>query len=195
VSLSNSPPSPRPERKRKKGGPPTSHAAVGEDEGMRTPGSSIPAKDRGVGGRDVTADKVLSAVSLMMKCMAGVLALGDSAMSAAASSPSVLSPNVPGSTDGGLEGCGAKSKGGARVGPPQVSRRSPAVPSPKQGAAAEEMPRGRGGVRPRGSPGNVTGSRCGRQWVYSSNPRPPCAEWARDLSQTAAAGRSTDGGP
>jgi len=81
VSPSSSPPPPRPEPKRKKGGPPPLKAAAcrekppspvqaatsgaGKVTGMRTLGSSIPAKDPWVGGRDVTADKFLSAVSLL----------------------------------------------------------------------------------------------------------------------------------
>jgi len=226
VSLSDSPPPPRPEPKRKKGGPPPSNAAAGEDEGMRTPGSSVPAKDRGVGSRDV---KVLSAVSLMMRCMAEVLALGDPAMSAAASPPSVLSPNVPGLTDGGLEGRGAKSKDGARVCPPRVSRRSPrqggglsalgmdrsdrpGIPPPYRGEAQSGMVglrfRGappsplplvsgmvrRGGSILRGQGGSPPGfpGKRSRPPVWAavdSQPTPPCAEWARDLSRTAAAGR------
>jgi len=40
---------------------------------MRKPGSSIPAKDRTVGGRDVTADKI---ISLLAECAAGVLLPG-----------------------------------------------------------------------------------------------------------------------
>jgi len=49
VSLSSSPPPPRPEPKRKKVGPPPSNAAARKEIGMRTPGSSILAKDRMVG--------------------------------------------------------------------------------------------------------------------------------------------------
>jgi len=52
-SLSSSPPPSRPEPKRKKGGPPSFVAAAKKTEGMRTQGSSIPAKDPRVSGRDV----------------------------------------------------------------------------------------------------------------------------------------------
>jgi len=137
VGLSNSPPPHRPEPKRKKGGlPPPSDAAArtrppspawaatrgAKIEGMRIPGSSIPAKDLRVGGRDVTADKFISAVSLLIECAAGVFALGDPARGVAASPPSVRYPNVPGSTDGGLAGRDCKSDRGGRR---NVPRRSP----------------------------------------------------------------------
>jgi len=111
VSPSSSPPPPRPEPKRKKGGPPPLKAAAckakppspvqaatsgaNNYQGMRTLGSSIPAKDPRVGGRDVTVDKFISAVSLLVECAAGVLTLGYPARAAAAASPpSVPSPDV-----------------------------------------------------------------------------------------------------
>jgi len=90
-------------------------------QGMRTPGSSIPAKDLWVGGRDVTADKFISAVSLLVECAAGVLSLGDPARGVAASPSSVPSPNVSGSTDGGLADRDTRSKWDGRR---NVSRRS-----------------------------------------------------------------------
>jgi len=71
-SLSSSPPPPRPEPKRKKGGPPPFAAAANMVKGMRIQGSSIPAKDLRVGGRDVTAE-IISAVSLLAKCGRGVV--------------------------------------------------------------------------------------------------------------------------
>jgi len=121
-SLSSSPPPSRPEPKRKKGGPPP-FAAANSIRGMRTPGSSIPAKDPRVGGRDVTVD-IISAVSLLAQCAAGVLALGHPAAPVVAPPPSA-SPNVPGSTGGGLVGRDDKGEGG--VDSPRVSRRSPLV--------------------------------------------------------------------
>jgi len=125
-SLSGSPPPPRPEPKRKKGGPPPFDAAAKVVKGMRTQGSSIPAKDPWVGGRDVMAD-ILSAVSLLAKCAAGVMSLEYPAAPVAASPPSVIkSPNVPGSTDGGLAGRDDRDEGGAwKVYSPRASRRSP----------------------------------------------------------------------
>jgi len=137
-SLSGSPPPPRPEPKRKKGGPPPFAAAANSLRGMRTPGSSIPAKDPRVGGRDVTAD-IISAVSLLAQCAAGVLALGYPAAPVAAPPPSVTSPNVPGSTDGGLAGCDDKGEGGAGVDSPRVSRRSPTVGGRPVGSRVEPL--------------------------------------------------------
>jgi len=162
-SRSSSPPPPRPEPKRKKGGPPPLVAAANRIKGMRTPGSSIPAKDLRVGGRDVTAD-IISAVSLLAQCAAGVLALGYPAAPVAASPPSVTSPNVPGSTDGGLAGRDDVSKGGVReCNSPRASGRSPPVggrpvglrvepPRPLRSSEREETPVGVLGVWCRGTP-------------------------------------------
>jgi len=93
---------------------------------MRKPGSSIPAKDRTVGGRDVTADKI---ISLLAECAAGVLLPGVPGLpgrarrSLAPVSPVPKRIWVDGR--GGLEGCGDRDKGGARAGSPRASRRSP----------------------------------------------------------------------
>jgi len=143
MSLSSSPPPPRPEPKRKKGGPPVSDAAARKEEppvsvrpaplraaisgatmeeGMRKLGSSIPVKDPRVGDRDVTADKFLTAVSLLAECAAGMLLLGYPARGAAASPPSVSSPDVLGSTDGGLAGRDTRCD---RDGRRDFTRRSP----------------------------------------------------------------------
>jgi len=143
VSPSSSPPPPRPEPKRKKGGPPPLDAAARKMEppvlvrpalvraarpgairveGMRKLGSSIPVKDLKVGDRDVTADKFLTAISLLAECAAGVLLLCHSARGAAASPPSVSSPDVLGSTDGGLAGRDTRSETDGRR---KFTRRSP----------------------------------------------------------------------
>jgi len=90
-----------------------------------------------VGGRDVTAD-IISAVSLLAECAAGVLSLGYPAARAAASPPSVRSPNVSGSTDGGLVGSGDRGKGGTRAGDsPPGPRRSPPVGGRPVGSRVE----------------------------------------------------------
>jgi len=90
-----------------------------------------------VGGRDVTVD-IISAVYLLTECAAGVLSLEYPAARAAASPPSVRSPNVPGSTDGGLEGCGDMGTGGLRAGNfPLGSRRSPPVGGRPVGSRVE----------------------------------------------------------
>jgi len=146
-SLSSSPPPPRPEPKRKKGGPPPFVAAANGNKGMRKPGSSIATKDPWVGGRDVTAD-IISAVSLLAQCAAGVLALGYPAAPVEASPPSVTSPNVSGSTDGGLAGRDDKGEGGAWAeNSPRASRRSPLVEG--RLSARGSSRRDRPGVPPR----------------------------------------------
>jgi len=137
-SLTSSPPPLRPEPKRKKGGPPPFAAAAKKVEGMRTQGSSIPAKDPRIGGRDVMAD-IFSAISLIAKCAAGVMSLEYPAAHVAASPPPVAtSPNVPGSTDGELEGRDDKDEGGSwQVYSPRASRRSPPVGGRPVGSRVE----------------------------------------------------------
>jgi len=134
VSPSSSPLPPRPEPKRKKGGLPPSNAATSKAGppsgaskkcGMWTPVSSIPVKDPWVGGRDVTVDKFLSAVSLLAECGSGVVVLGYPTRGVAASPPMNPSPDVPGSTDGGLAGCDTRCKRDGRRGFARRSHRPP----------------------------------------------------------------------
>jgi len=94
---------------------------------MRILGSSIPVEDPRVSDRDVTADKFLKAVSLLAECAAGVILLGHPARGAAASPSSVSSPDVSGSTDGGLAGRDTRYGGAGRR---EFIRQSPSALSP-----------------------------------------------------------------
>jgi len=77
--LSSPPPPPRPEPKRKKEPrPPLRAAAASEEqgEGIRRRGASIPAGVRLDTCRDVTVEKLFSAVSLLRECGLGNVILG-----------------------------------------------------------------------------------------------------------------------
>jgi len=225
VSPSSSPPPPRPEPKQKKGGPPPSAAvrmaepsvpagparvrAAGpgafRDEGMRRLVSSIPVKNLRVGDRDVTVNKFLSAVSLLAECAAGVLLLGHPARGAAASPPSIPSPEESGSTDGGLAGRDTRYGKDGRRG---SARRSPSGPPPVGGGpkvccwgcgAAGHLLRGCPDFR--GYCRRVRGARAaggcavppGASGRGATHPRGPGVAKAPPRAETVRAGR--DAGP
>jgi len=101
---------------------------------MRILGSSMPAEERSSNtpdiGRDVTAEKFLSAVFLLADCgTIGVIILGYPARSAATPPLSVPSPNVSGSRDAGLGDRGARCKDDQR----ESKLRRPSSSSPPVG--------------------------------------------------------------
>jgi len=144
-SLSGSPPPPRPEPKRKKGGPPPFDAAAKVVKGMRTQGSSIPAKDPWVDGRDVMAD-ILSAVSLLAKCAAGVMSL-ESRPSRPRPRQSLSPRTYPGRRTGGSQAAttGMRAVRGrytprGRLDAPPPGRGEACRPAGRAAAIAQEFP-------------------------------------------------------